>query len=478
MNLDSVRPCIRCLTGDQCVQVHDASLKILSKTGVRVDLEAARSLFEKAGCRVLPDHRVIIPGERVQWAIDAAPDHVDIYDRTGSPAFTVGQGANHGTRFGIGVTNLYFQDPKTDAVTPFSIDHVATTARLAETLTQFDMLATPGIAQDIPPQTADLHTTLLMMANTVKPLVVLVSEHRCFRPVLDLLGQMHGNLAERPFVMPYVNPISPLVLNEETIEKMTMAIERGLPLIFNNYGMSGATAPITPGGTLALLNAELLAGLVLSQLIRSGAPVILGSLPAGFDMRSMMSLYTPHTMLLNLACAEMMAYYGLPHSGTSGSGPGWGPDLLAAGGFWMNHFSSLLGKVGLAPFVGGNFDSMAFSPAAVVYAGEVIRLSRLFADGFSLDEPAVARDEIDTIGPGGNFLLSDLTGALFRDLSYDSPIWPSMPLDQWQTGGSVSAEAVLRTYAGDLLNHLSPPPDHDELMDRGRLFIHKRTQGI
>ena len=80
-------------------------------------------------------------------------------------------------------------------------------------------------------------------------------------------------------------------------------------------------------------------------------------------------------MLLNIACAEMMTHYGLPHSGTSGSGPGWGPDLLASGGFWMNHFSSLLGKVGLVPFVGGNFDSLAFSPAAVVYADEVIRLS-------------------------------------------------------------------------------------------------------
>ncbi len=475
--MGNVRPAITCLTGDQCARVHADSLKILSGTGVRVDSDAARALFARGDCRIVPGHRVIIPADQVQWAIDQAPDHVDIYDRTGKPAFTVGQDVNHRTRFGVGVTNLYFQDPETDGIIPFSIDHVAATARLAGTLSQFDLLSTPGIAQDLPPQTADLHTTLEMMANTVKPLVVLVSEHRCFGPVLDLLEQVHGNLAERPFVIPYVNPISPLVLNEETIEKMTLTIDRGLPLIFNNYGMSGATTPITPGGTLALLNAELLAGLVLSQLIRAGAPMILGSLPAGFDMRSMMSLYTPHTMLLNLACAEMMAHYGLPHSGTSGSGPGWGPDLLAAGGFWMNHFSSLLGKVGLAPFVGGNFDSMVFSPAAVVYADEVIRLSRLFADGFTLDAASVAHDEIDTIGPGGNFLMSDLTGALFRDLPYDSPIWASKTLDQWQADGSVSADAVLRTYVRDMLNHLALPADHDDLMDRGRVFIDNLSQG-
>ena len=252
---------------------------------------------------------------------------------------------------------------------------------------------------------------------------------------------------------------------------MTMVIDRGLPFIFNNYGMSGATAPITPGGTLALLNAELLAGLVFAQLVKPGTPVILGSLPAGFDMKSMMSLYTPHTMLLNLACAEMMAHYGLPHSGTSGSGPGWGPDLLAAGGFWMNHFSSLMGKVGLAPFVGGNFDSMVFSPAAVVYADEVIRQSRIFADGFGLDDASVAHDEIASIGPGGNFLISGSTCRLFRQMPYESRIWPSMTLNQWQAKGSVTAEATLRRHVTQVLDGLEPPADHDELMDRGRRFI-------
>jgi len=476
--LGNIRPFITCLTKDQCIQVHADSLKILSDTGIRVDLDAARTLFSKGDCRILPDNRVLISEERVRWAIEKAPASVDIYDRTGNSAFTVGRHPDNQTRFGIGVTNLYYQDPETDAVTPFSLDHVATAARLSGTLTQFDMLATPGIAQDISQKTADLHVTLQMLANTVKPLVVLVSKHHCFGPVLDMLAHINGQLADQPFAIPYVNPVSPLVLNDETSEKMMMAIDRDLPLIYNNYGMSGATTPITPGGTFALLNAELLAGLVFSQLVKEGTPIILGSLPAGFDMRSTMSLYTPHTMLLNLSCAEMMAHYGLPHSGTSGSGPGRGPDLLAAGGFWMNHFSSLLGKVGLAPFVGGNFDSMAFSPAAVIYADEVIRLSRIFSGGFALDDASVAHDEIDTIGPGGNYLMSDLTCELFRQLPYDSPIWPSMTLDQWQAAGSVPADTVLRKHVLNVLDNLDRPADHDDLMDRGRSFIDTLPQGI
>jgi trimethylamine--corrinoid protein Co-methyltransferase len=176
-------------------------------------------------------------------------------------------------------------------------------------------------------------------------------------------------------------------------------------------------------------------------------------------------------MLLNLTCAEMMAYYELPHSGTSGSGPGWGADLTAAGGFWMNHLTSLLSHVDLAPFVGGNFDSMVFSPAAAVYADEVIRLSRQFADGFDLDDAAVGSDEVAAIGPGGNFLTAGLTRTHFRQSVDKQAIWPAMTLERWQASGSPSADSILKRYVRQLLDESTPPSDHDALMDRGRRFI-------
>ena len=82
----------------------------------------------------------------------------------------------------------------------------------------------------------------------------------------------------------------------------------------------------------------------------------LGSLPASFNMRTMESYCSPQSMLVNLACAEMMAHYGVPHCGTSGGWIGWGPDLLAGSMLWANHLTGVLGKVGLVPFVGNNFD--------------------------------------------------------------------------------------------------------------------------
>ena len=98
----------------------------------------------------------------------------------GAPAFTLdGAGPEGvrfgGARFGIGVTNLYFQEPETDAVVPFSRAHMASCTRLGDALPGFDVISTLGVLHDVPPERSDLVAALEMIANTTKPLVVLVS---------------------------------------------------------------------------------------------------------------------------------------------------------------------------------------------------------------------------------------------------------------------------------------------------------------
>jgi trimethylamine--corrinoid protein Co-methyltransferase len=473
--MSQIIPRITLLDGKGIARVHAASLEVLAGTGVRVDSPKARALFSKAGCASPGEGRFLVPADLVEWALKAAPSEVAVFDRTGAHAFDLGPSGG-GTRFGIGVTNLYFQDPLTDAAVPFTRDHMAASARLGDALPTMDVVSTIGVLRDLPPETADLYATLEMAANTAKPLVLLVSEAAAFEPALDMLEALFGGPAGKPFVIPYFNPISPLVINAETSDKMAASIARGLPVIYSNYGMSGATTPITPAGTLALLNAELLAGLVLAQLIREGAAVILGILPAGFDMATAVSFYGPETMLLNLACAEMMAHYRVPHCGTSGSGSGWGADLLAADLFWMNHLTSCLGTAGLAPFVGGNFDSLAFSPTAAVYADHVIGQARRFAAGFALDEESLGLAEIAGVGPGGDFLTAETTLKRFREAAFTSPVFPRLSLEAWQERGSPRAEGLLRKHTVELMAAHPAPPDRADILARGEEFISRQRR--
>jgi trimethylamine--corrinoid protein Co-methyltransferase len=462
------------LSESQIAAVHQRALQVLDGVGVRVDHQLARELLLKGGARPGEGRVVFLPPQLVEWALQVAPSTVEVYDRRGTLAFRLGRGGAGGQpRFGIGVTCLYYQDPQTDAVTPFGRQHMRAMVRLGGALPSFDVISTVGVVQDVAPGLSDLYATLEMVANTTKPLVLLVSDEAAYPRVLDLLEHLCGELAPRPFVIPYVNPVTPLVINAATVDKVWPSIEGGLPLIYSNYGMAGVTTPLAPMHALVLLHAELLAGLTLCQLIKEGTPVILGSLPAYFDMQGLGNFYDAHSYVINLACAEMMAHYGLPHAGTSGSGIGWGPDPIAWGHQWMNHLTSCMGKVGLVPFVGDNLGSKAFSPVLAVYANEVIGQTRRLAQGLAWQDAQAALEEIRAVGPGGNYLTAPSTLELCRKAYFQSEVFPNLALELWQERGCPQAMDVLRRHTQELLAQASAPDDHAELVAHGEAFVRR-----
>ena len=113
-NMGAVRANIGVLSDDQIENIHRYSLEILARVGVRVDSEKARKVFEKASLKADSDNTIRISSDLVDWAVKAAPSTVDIYNRSGDCVFQMGDAEKNNTRFGFGVTNLYYQDPKTD----------------------------------------------------------------------------------------------------------------------------------------------------------------------------------------------------------------------------------------------------------------------------------------------------------------------------------------------------------------------------
>jgi trimethylamine---corrinoid protein Co-methyltransferase len=470
MALLNARPRLTLLTEEQKQQTHQYALRILADTGVRVDAPAVLArLKPRVGASAIAGNRVRLPGELVEAALRSAPATIDIYDRRGQPAFQLGDGS---LRFGIGVTALQYMDPVTDALEPFARRHMQAMVRLGSRLPHYDVISTVGVVQDVPAHLSDLYASLDLIANTTKPLVLLVSDEGKFPAVLDLYQALAGELGAQPFVIPYFNPVSPLVMNSGTLDKMEVAIQRGLPFIFSNYSMAGTSAPMPPAGTLVLLLAELLAGLTLSQVIQEGTPVILGMLPNYFDMKTMLNFYDPQSILINVACAEMMAHYHLPHCGVTGSGTGWGADFISADTYWMNMLTYSLTHGGLAPFVGDTLGAKVFSPNTVVYVHEIIDQARRVAGGFQLDEATAGLDEIARVGPGGSFLTAPSTRRAYKTGYYPSPVFPHWGMEQWQAQGQPEAKAVLRKHTQALIESAPAPEDHAELLARGETLIH------
>jgi trimethylamine--corrinoid protein Co-methyltransferase len=439
-----------------------------------VDSPAVLTLLQsRLGTGRVDGNIVRLPAEIVEQAIHSAPSTIEIFDRRGQPAFRLGDGSMH---FGIGVTALYYMDPITDALEPFARRHMRDMVRLAGRLPHYEVVSTVGIVQDVPTRLSDLYGSLEMLANTTKPLVVLVSDESQFPVVLDLFESLAGGLGDRPFIIPYLNPVSPLVMNAGTLDKMATTIERGLPVIFSNYSMAGMSTPLTPAGTLSLLLAELLAGLTISQAIKPGAPIVLGMLPNYFDMKTMQSFYDPQSFLINLACTEMMAHYGLPHCGTSGSGTGWGTDFVSADTYWMNTLTYSLTHGGLAPFVGDTLGAKAFSPNTVVYVHEIIEQVRRVANGFQMDDAAAVLDEIATVGPNGSFIQAPSTRRGYKTGYYPGLLFPRWSMEKWQIEGQPETKAVLREHTRQLIESAPSPEDYESLMAKGEEFISKHNR--
>lgn len=465
---NNVRPHLELLSNEQILQVHRYALRILSETGVRVDSPSMLSLLQRRLGLTATDRRVRFPAAIVEEAIHSAPRSIEVFDRTGQPAFTLGADR---LRFGVGVTALLYQEPVHDHLESFTRRHFQDLVRLGASLPLYDVISTVGIPRDVAENRSDLYGSLELISNTLKPLVLLVSDENQFAAVLDLYESLHGDLAGRPFVMPYFNPVTPLVMNAGTTEKMQLAIERGLPVIFANYGIAGASTPLTPAGALSLMLAELLAGLTISQLIRKGAPILLGMLPVYFDMHAVLNFYDPQSVLISMACAELMAHYGIPHCSTSGSGTGWGMDLIAADTYWMNTLALLLSGASLAPFIGDSLGSKSISPCTLVHVHEIIDQALRLAGGFVLEDVQAALDEISSIGPGGSFLTSPSTRSNYKSGYYFSRVYPRYTMEKWQAAGEPSARQVLRQKTCDLLASAPAPDDHDELIARGEEII-------
>ena len=469
--MNNVIPRLKLLTEEQIQQIHQYALRILSETGVRVDSLSVVEMLGKTGQAQIDGRSVKLLPELVESAIQSAPSNIQVYDRRGNPAFCLGE--DDRLRFGVGVTALYYQEPFNEKLELFTRQHMRDLTRLGSALPLYDVISTPGIVRDVPEALGDLYGSLEHLANTTKPLVLLVSDEHNFAPVLNLFEHLHGDLSEKPFVLPYFNPVSPLVMDGGTLLKMESAVAQNLPFVFSNYSMAGASTPLTPAGTLALLMAELLAGLVISQVLKPGMPVLLGMLPVYFDMKTMLNFYDPQSILLNIACAEMMEYYGLPHCGTSGSGTGWGMDLIAADTYWMNTLTFALKRGGLAPFIGDSLGSKSISPTTIVHVHEITEQSLRFADGFQLDDSQVALNEIDKVGPGGSFLSSPSTLRYYKTGYYVSDTYPRWTMEKWQSESEPAARQVLREKTQSLLAELPAPEDYEELMGRGTEYIER-----
>ncbi|HEX6132041.1 MAG TPA: trimethylamine methyltransferase family protein [Actinomycetota bacterium] len=407
------------LTDADVARLHDAALRVLAEVGVRVTTSEARALLSGVGAAV-DGETVRVPPDVVERALASAPSRFEVFDRGGAPALRLGEGEVYA---GAGVTNLNYLDPRSGEIGDFTLAATGETARLVDALPHVDFLATPGVtraAPDLPQHVVNQCEFVEMVSNTTKPLMVLVAGAVELEDVADMASTVAGGpeaFRARPFVVAYLNSVSPLVFNRETLEKLTIAVDRGMPVCCQAAPQVGGTGPATLAGTLVVAAAETLLGLTLTQLRAPGAPFISGTVPFLMDMRSgAVTAGGPDGFRAMAAMAQLCRRWGLPSVGMTLGGDAKLADEQAALEVAYYGLGTALGGVDLVFDAGCLEGGLLFSPEVLVIADEVADMARRAVTPVEVSDETIAFDTIAAVGPGGQYLGERHTRRHFREL--------------------------------------------------------------
>jgi trimethylamine--corrinoid protein Co-methyltransferase len=277
----------------------------------------------------------------------------------------------------------------------------------------------------------------------------------------------------------YAEPISPLVLGNEAAEKLLFAADHGMPAVFTPGIMSGANAPGTLAGTLAQGLAEGLMGVVLAQLRRPGAPVILGGVITTMDMSTAVFTYgSPELSLLSVAAMDVLRWLELPVFSTAGCSDAKSFDQQAAA---ESAFSLLLtGLCGahLIHDVGYLESGLTGSPEMLVASDELIGMVRRMVEGIVIDDDALAADVIDEVGPGGHFLDQEHTLRHFRREFWFPRLMDRQRWEIWREQGGQTLGQRAKALMHDLVRHHQPEPLPEGLLRELRQVVRSADQSI
>lgn len=302
-------------SNDELDSIHLATLEVLEHTGVDVYLEEAREIFAAAGARVEKDGpRVKIPSYMVEDAVRSAPHTVKLCGRNPKNDIILDGRRVGFTNFGAGVMIV---DPFTGEYRETTKHDVGQTALICDALDTVDVYSSAVVARDVNEKIVDLHEAEAFLTNTSKHCMHLdptngKNARHYFEMAAAIVGGM-DQLRERPMISILVCPVSPLQLHKETCEQVIECAKAGVPVNILSMAMSGASAPISLAGTLVTHNAEVLATMVLHQLVGKGAPVIYGSSTTTFDLTYVTApVGAPELGLISAGVCELAHYYMLP----------------------------------------------------------------------------------------------------------------------------------------------------------------------
>ena len=395
------------LTKEEEDEVHLESLKILEEIGIKVTSSKVLSMLKGHGATVNTKTQVVrIPERLVMEALSKAPKEFKMCARDKAhdlplPASDYVQGCNDGQP-----TEVW--DIDTQKKRKATAKDLIDLTLVCDAMPEVDLYWPEVVANDIPPEASNLHEFVISLFFTGKHVQHGAGSATDARYLIRAAAAIVGSekeLKKRPIVSITHTPITPLRFEGGDVDAVVEFARAGLPVVHLSMAISGSVCPVTLAGTVALVNAENLAGAVISQMASAGAPILYSSESGPMDMRTGVFLSgSTEGALINSAGCQMARRYKLPSQvggiAASGCMPGFEIGYQKAISGLLPAFAGADQVVGI-----GGFDrSGCESVEQIVMDCELWRNILRACRGVSVDKELLAFDAIARVGPGGYFM--------------------------------------------------------------------------
>lgn len=458
------------MTEQDCKAVVDGALHILATTGCEVKDPGTCELFEQAGCTVDGTH-VTIPEQLMREALATVPKSVDLYDRQGELALTLS--ATSDKQFYMaGIAAMGRIDPRDGSKHDTCYQDAVEAAIVEDNLDNIDVACACAFVLDKHEAIAEVYETRAMIEHTSKPFMM-----NTFRPEnipfeLELLAAGQGKETydeEKPYTIGGQCAISPLVHDADAMKNLRGLFEHNIPSYYIAAPSMAGTGPVTMAGSMVVSLADCFVGLLLSQLVHTGAPFIASCFIDSMDMRSMQFTFSsPEFCLVSAAPASIFRYLDIPylvHLGATDS-PVFDEQAafditaqLMAGKFCNCNGQFFLGFMESA--MGSSLEAMAFGDEVIGYLDTAVK-------PIEVNDDTLALDLIDQVGPGGTFTAEVHTFEHCRDLWAPTSFMRCLSHADWHAQGAKTLGKRLNERVLELLEagpRTPLPPESIALLD-------------
>jgi len=321
------------------------------------------------------------------------------------------------------------------------LSDVVEAAKVMDSLPEIDFVMSLILPVDVDQRIYDRYQMEVMLNHTTKPIVFVAPDFEGCKAAVEMCEAVAGGekaFRRHPFATCYINVTSGLVANDEALQKCMYLAEKGLPQLWIPLNAGGVNSPATTAGCMASMNAGILLGIVLSQLVNPGTPVAVPGWNGG--------PYNLQTMVGNYVLADeqgvptsMGKYYNLPVFGLGGSTDSKVLDQQCGIEMTLSLMTALMHGANIVHDVGFMDSGLQGSLQLQVMANETIGFIRAATRGVPVNDETLALDVIDEQGPTGQYLQHPHTMRHFKTPFY-SKLFEKGTYSQWEKKGKITME--------------------------------------